>query len=265
MSVTNHQAAKSSEHEVIFETHANMLVSHWNYSNLSTANLPWSAMRAGSSNNSSSILTDERTSVVALMLFYTLCTHENEKEKILSGYEWLWIGPGSLTLEACWVTSGWNLSEFQISTSPLSKSTFVLLFTLHGTPISTVWLLLMYLTESSSPFKNMAFLVARCSQAPDGNDGSTADEHRKRYFQSCLLHCGEAGAPKQPLQYLLLTETNQLRLSSPTYPKTDRGLDGVAQTNNDLIPHQNTGNQKGKLFFIFALQNRNVWPSFKSH
>lgn len=44
----------------------------------------------------------------------------------------------SASVWACWVTRGWNISEFHISTSPLSKSGFVQLFILHGTPISLV-------------------------------------------------------------------------------------------------------------------------------
>lgn len=117
-----------------------MLLLHRYYGNLSTANLPWSASKAGSNNNSISILTEERKPALSVMVSHTLCKHahtlEHGKEKILSGPERASPPSLSVSVWACWVTRGWNLSELQISTSPLSKSGFVQLFILHGTPIS---------------------------------------------------------------------------------------------------------------------------------
>lgn len=75
---------------------------------------------------------------------------------------------------------------------------------------------------------------------------STLWRSRSPFIQhsSCLsLRCKKTGNPEQPL----LTETNQLCLSSPTYPKTDRGLDDVGQTNNDLSSfHTESGKPKRK-------------------
>lgn len=79
---------------------------------------------------------------------------------------------------------------------------------------------------------------------------STLWRSRSTFIQhsSCLsLRWKKTGNPEQPLHYLLLTETNQLCLSSPTYPKTDRGLDDVGQTNNDLSSfHTESGKPKRK-------------------
>lgn len=117
-----------------------MLLLHRCHGNLSTANLPWSASKAGSNNNSISILAGGRKPALSVMVSHTLCkrahTLEHGKEKLLSGPER--AGPPSLSagVWACWVTRGWNLSEPQISASPLSKSGFVQLFILRGTPIS---------------------------------------------------------------------------------------------------------------------------------
>lgn len=124
-----------------------MLLLHRCYGNLSTANLPWSS-RAGSNNNSISILTEERKSALAFMVSHTLCKHahplENGKEKILSGPERLRLGRASLSLSVCerveFPEGGISLSfRFQSLLSPKAVLFNYLYSMAHPSACSAQW------------------------------------------------------------------------------------------------------------------------------
>lgn len=129
----------------------------------------------------------------------------------------------------------------------------------------------------------MAFLVARCSQALGSFERSTADEPRKAYFQSCLLHCGEAGAPSFSIPALWVWGTRKLQLQNnlfsffcwqkqihyvcPHWQTPDGELGGFGHTMTWASSVSGAEKRTGKLLkflFVFAFKDRNVWPSCKS-